>query len=47
MARTPGGPPPPKVLVAAWEDATTERRATAVDMVKCMMADVYGLFFVM
>jgi len=32
---------------AAWEDATSERRATAVDAVRYMMVEVCGLIFVM
>lgn len=35
------------VVSAAQEDATMERKATAVDAVKCMVVDVCDSFFVM
>lgn len=34
------------VVSAAREDATSERRATAVDAVKCMVVDLCDLLFV-
>ena len=34
------------VVSAARENVTRERSATAVDAVKCMMVDMWGLLFV-